>query len=192
MPRPKAYNEETVLTAAMNCFWRKGYTATSMKDLEAATGLTPGSIYNSFGSKDGLFLRVLEYYTNRYTNQRVKRMLETPDPVAGISHYLTECFDTDAIMLGSGCLLINTAAELGPHDADICKKVKQYLKPADEALQQVIERGQTEGSINEKADPALLAEHLGLLMTGMLVSSKLNPKRDWNPMVRESVERILH
>ncbi len=192
MPRPKAYNEETVLTAAMNCFWTKGYTATSLKDLEAATGLTPGSIYNSFGSKDGLFTQVLDYYTGRYTNKRIKRLLGNTDPIDGISNYLTECFTTDAVMLGSGCLLINTAAELGPHNAKVRKQVKKALKPANEALRSVIERGQEDGTINPQANSEQLAEHLGVLMTGMLVSSKLNPDRDWNPMVRESVERILH
>lgn len=73
MSRPKSYNEKTVLDAAMLCFWHKGYFATSMKDLERSTGLTPGSLYNSFGSKDGLFLQSLDHYIDSIVCGRVNR-----------------------------------------------------------------------------------------------------------------------
>ena len=49
------------LEAAMQCFWRHGYEATSLRDLTGAMGLTAPSLYNSFGDKQQLFGRALEH-----------------------------------------------------------------------------------------------------------------------------------
>ena len=62
MARPREFNEDAALDAAMHCFWAKGYQATSVRDLEAETGLTTPSLYNAFGDKRALFRRALERY----------------------------------------------------------------------------------------------------------------------------------
>jgi TetR/AcrR family transcriptional regulator, transcriptional repressor for nem operon len=59
MPRPREFDEASALKAAMECFWRRGYEATSVRDLSDAMGLTAPSIYNAFGDKRQLFGRAL-------------------------------------------------------------------------------------------------------------------------------------
>jgi AcrR family transcriptional regulator len=60
--RPREFDEDEVLRAALRVFWEKGYESTSLSDLLAAMGLTKSSLYKAFGSKEALFWRVVERY----------------------------------------------------------------------------------------------------------------------------------
>ena len=51
MPRPKEFSEIAALDAAVDCFWQRGYEATSMRDLAASMGISAPSLYNAFGDK---------------------------------------------------------------------------------------------------------------------------------------------
>lgn len=62
MARPRTFEENDVVDRAMLQFWREGFAGTSITDLEKATGINRISLYNTFGDKDGLFLRALEQY----------------------------------------------------------------------------------------------------------------------------------
>lgn len=60
MARSRSFDEHQVLTQCGEAFRRQGYDATSVDDLVAATGLKRGSLYQAFGSKQGVFLAVLQ------------------------------------------------------------------------------------------------------------------------------------
>src|ERR1700733_14070568 len=62
MARPRMFDEQEVLDAAREAFWTNGYTATSLDDLTAATGLGKGSLYAAFGGKRQLFDRLFGDY----------------------------------------------------------------------------------------------------------------------------------
>ncbi|NNF96075.1 MAG: TetR/AcrR family transcriptional regulator, partial [Halobacteria archaeon] len=62
MPRVKVFDEDKALQAAMLEFWRSGYEATSIQDLEQAMALKRTSIYNAFGNKRSLFQQALQRY----------------------------------------------------------------------------------------------------------------------------------
>ena len=66
MARPREFDIDHVLNAAMHAFWQRGYEATSLADLMEATGLQKGSLYKAFGDKHSLFMQAL----NRYLAQR--------------------------------------------------------------------------------------------------------------------------
>lgn len=55
--RPRQFDEEQVLDAAMKAFWAKGYESTSLADLVEVTGLHKGSLYQAFGDKHTLLDR---------------------------------------------------------------------------------------------------------------------------------------
>lgn len=63
MARPREFDETLAIDAAATVFRRRGYAATSIEDIVQATGVHRGSLYATFGSKRGLFLRVLERAT---------------------------------------------------------------------------------------------------------------------------------
>ena len=62
MARPREFDEVTALEAAMECFWHRGYEATSVRDLADKMRISAPSLYNTYGDKRELFTRSLERY----------------------------------------------------------------------------------------------------------------------------------
>ena len=191
MARPKAFDQDFVLTEAMLCFWRRGYSATSMKNLEVATGLTPGSIYNSFGSKDGLFLSSLDHYIEKVVKRRVQQYLLAGDPIAGIAAYVYDGFHQEKGAVRDGCLLINTSTELGPHDEVVRKQVIKGMKVAQNGLERALDRAKQSGQIDQSVDSKLRARHLGLVLNGMLVQTKISAGQQWLDDAMVNVRTLL-
>ncbi len=65
MARHARYDRKTALEKAVGLFWEKGYHGSSMKQIEQALDMRPGSIYATFGSKDGLFSEALAAYAEQ-------------------------------------------------------------------------------------------------------------------------------
>ena len=74
MVRSRSYDEDEVLARAMHAFRREGYAGISIPQLEAATGLSSGSIYNSFGDKRGIFFAAFEHYVQACSNSASRNM----------------------------------------------------------------------------------------------------------------------
>ena len=66
MPRPKEFIPDDAIEKAMQVFWHKGYEATSMEDLLSAMDLNRGSLYDTFGDKRQLFLKVIDRYCTTF------------------------------------------------------------------------------------------------------------------------------
>ena len=83
----RQFDHDTVVDRAMMVFWRKGYGGTSIDDLEKATRLRRGSLYNAFGDKQGLFVAALKRYETTVGQERIKQ-LSNPDPYRAIEGFL--------------------------------------------------------------------------------------------------------
>src|SRR5687767_9218381 len=90
MPRPRAFDEADVLDAAVDCFWRGGLEATSIRDLASEMGINCPSLYNAFGDKRALFIRVLEHYVCRFTRARISLLEDMASPKAAIHAYFDD------------------------------------------------------------------------------------------------------
>ena len=89
MARPREFDEEAVLDAAVNCFWAQGYEATSVRDLVEKTGITGASLYNAFGDKRALYRKALDHYIEASIADRMRRC-EKLAPREAISAFLAE------------------------------------------------------------------------------------------------------
>src|ERR1700739_2510356 len=83
MPRPREFDETAALEAAIECFWRHGYEATSLRHLTAPMGLTAPNLYNAFGDKQQLFSRALEraYSTSESFAERAAARRNNPTTI---------------------------------------------------------------------------------------------------------------
>ena len=79
MPRPKEFNPDDAIEKAMHVFWHKGYEATSMEDLLTAMDLNRGSLYDTFGDKRQLFLKVMDRYCTTFAGSKFS-LLDQPGP----------------------------------------------------------------------------------------------------------------
>lgn len=181
MPRSKSFDESTVLSQMMNVFWQQGYDATSMRDIEKATKLSAGSIYNEFGSKQKLFNRALSFYINTVIEQRITSFLQGFQPaLEGIRLFiLTTFIDVPKQYQGQSCLLVNTAAELGQSDELIGATIKRGLKGIDKALIIALEQAKKDKDLPANLDCNLAGMQLSLMLPGLLIAAKnnVNPKQ---------------
>ena len=174
MARPKSFNKEHVLGLAIMVFWKKGFDATSMKDLEMATHLTPGSIYHEFGSKLGLFEHALSQYIDTVVAFRVAHYLsQTEDPMQTVRDFIVSSFrDVPKEVRGDACLLVNTATELGKTKPSVSTVIKRGFRTIEKGLYRQLHAAQVNGDIREDLDCQAAAKQLTHLMSGLLVASK--------------------
>lgn len=109
MGRPREFDEDEALEAALRLFWEKGYEGTSLGDLVGAMGLKKASLYKAFGSKESLFWRVVERYNRDFLGFRLEALSEpTPRRIAErLLHGVTELHNGGRTP--RGCLELNAA-----------------------------------------------------------------------------------
>ncbi len=173
MARPLSFDKNKALVNAMLVFWYQGYEATSMKDLERATGLVPSSIYNAFGNKEAFFLQILNHYAENVLGPRIERYLKQDDPIKAIQDFFTTCFtDLPRGKSGMACLLVNSISEMAIHNENI----RKVLNKAEGVLQSnfvaCIKQAQKQKRISNQYDSQVMADQLLITLNGLLVSSK--------------------
>ena len=171
MARLKEFDVDRVLDRAAETFWRLGYDATSIQDLEEATGLGRGSLYNAFGDKEGLFLAALDRYGAKYGASPL-RHLEERDVARGIRSMLEDIL---ARMKNpknpQGCLLTNACLQ-GPGSPGIADKVAANMKYMEDRLERAIARARDSGQIPADAEPRQLARFYGAVAQSLGVAHK--------------------
>lgn len=174
MPRTKTYNAEQVLQACMLVLWEHGYESSSMRQLEEATGLSAGSLYHAFGSKDVVYERALEHYLNTVIANRIQHYLQSASPVIdGIEGFL--CSSVSANLENfpfQSCMLVNTAAELGQQKPGIGAVIRSGFKRIDIALRDAVERAQRAREIAPQFEASLLAGQLALMLPGLILAKR--------------------
>lgn len=178
MGRPREFDEEAVLQAAVHCFWLRGFEATSMRDLAIGTGITTASLYNAFGDKRALFRRALDFYVERSFGDRVGRFEALP-PLQALRAFFEEIIERS---MGDadhkGCMLVNSALEVAPHDPEFQRVVASVLVQVEGFFRRCAENGQLDGSIS-KMQPS---DDLGRLLLGVLlgirVLARARPERE--------------
>lgn len=178
MPWGKKYNESEVLDSAMLAFWRRGYEGTSMQDLVDATGINRGSIYAAFTSKRELFLRTLEHYDRIYRERHLRRVSEAyPPRDAIVEAFVDAARKPDNEERPWGCLLVNSALELSPHDPEVRTLVQHSLRAVERFFLTHIEAGQASGEINPEIDARATAQALLGLFLGLRVMTRSGGNR---------------
>lgn len=165
------------MEAAVQCFWSRGYEATSVRDLVASTGITSASLYNAFGDKRTLYQRALDHYVEESIAGRIRRCEELP-PRQAISAFFAEILKRS---LGDpqhkGCMLVNAALDVAPHDPDFQRLVAGVLIRIEAFFLGCIEAGQADGTITRSLPAASLAQHLLGVLMGVRVLARVRPER---------------
>jgi TetR/AcrR family transcriptional regulator, transcriptional repressor for nem operon len=164
MARPKSFDEEAALEQAVRLFRERGYEATSLADLEAQLGVGRQSLYNTFGSKQALFLKALDRYRRESAEALLER-LNVPgaglDEIRAFFHQAVESLTS--VDPRCGCLVTNTIVERGPQDAEAllrCNAARDVLERAfRRALAQAKARGELPAAMDAEALATLLVVH---------------------------------
>ncbi|MFF5721852.1 TetR/AcrR family transcriptional regulator [Streptomyces buecherae] len=177
MARPRTFDEERALDAAVWAFWAKGYEATSTQDLCSATGLGRSSIYNTFSSKRELFTRALARYMDVMTAGQVAVLEQVERPAMERLRALFDVvidgeFERRVEGRSVGCLTVNTTVEIAGRDPEIAELLARDLERRLASFRGVIEAGQRAGEISTARDADSLARFINAVIGGMRVSAQ--------------------
>ncbi|HSI00557.1 MAG TPA: TetR/AcrR family transcriptional regulator [Reyranella sp.] len=186
MARLKDFDEERALDSAVDCFWKRGYEATTVRNLADAMKIGGASLYNTYGDKRALFARSLERYADRSMRERIARLESGHRPKQAIRAFMAEIIDRSLKDRDrKGCLLINSALDVAPHDAEIGQVVAGYLDELRAFFRRNIEAAQQEGQVPWAVDAEEISGHLLGVLAGIRVLARTGARRK----VLESVAR---
>ncbi len=175
MGRPREFEIEDALDAAVKAFWSRGYKATSLEDLMKATGLHKGSLYKAFGGKHAFFKSALEHYLRKVETIHRQSLEGQASPKAGMQQWFARlaefCVDENGHFLG--CMAVNTVTELAPHDPEVIEVVRTYRNKLIALLTETIAKGQAAGEFRAELDPERSGRLLFTVMVGLTVSMKI-------------------
>jgi TetR/AcrR family transcriptional regulator, transcriptional repressor for nem operon len=173
VPRPREFDEQDVVARATELFWRRGYHATSVRDLGEALALSPSSLYRTFGDKHALFLRALDHYRATDSAEARENLLR-PGPAPDVlREWLVRMVDLDEEGVAArGCFVVNTATELGATDAAVDDRTQAAFRVTRDALREILERGSRAGELRADLDVVATADTLFTLVLGLRVRAR--------------------
>lgn len=191
--RTKEFETDEIADAAMQVFWRRGYTATSVQDLVDGTGLSRSSLYSTFQNKQGLYQKALQRYEILTTLNNVKLLSGSGSPKALIRQLLINVVEDELNdSEHKGCLVANACLELAGHDEDVSQFVASNLQKLQHALESLLIKAQQSGEIASTQNPRALASFFLNTMQGLRVLGKGSPFEQRKQCLMDVVEVALN
>jgi AcrR family transcriptional regulator len=165
--RPRGFDEDQAIDAAMRVFWEKSFEGTTMTDLTDATGLTRSSIHAAFGSKEGLFVRSVERYRSVQMRHISKALAEPTLPQA-IEALLRGMVNAISIPGNpKGCLSIHGALACGTEHELVTQVMAKWRRSIENRIKERIQQAQREGELGRDVNAADYARYIGTIMIGI-------------------------
>ncbi len=170
MPRKPNYDREALIDIARDVFWKQGWAGTSMKDLERALKLKPGSFYAAFGSKDALYSLALE----RYARDGMARLdvLEAELGALGALRHQPLLVVVDTAAQVRACMLAKTYVELRSKDHPLSEVAAAHLGKAEARFSALFAAAQRDGDIAARHDPKLLGQRYQSDLLGLRIMAE--------------------
>lgn len=179
--RQRQFLKEEALSRAMEVFWRKGYSGTSLSDLTEAMGINKPSLYAAFGNKEKLFVSAINEYVEQYGAPHFEKLLNGEASLRErVKAYLVSIANmvTNAKLPG-GCLVADSTCEAGssclPEGAE--ETILSINTASTKAFVGFFRDEQSKGHIESPASPDVLADYLLALQFGLAVMARNGIKR---------------
>ena len=172
----------------MNAFWSRGYRRTSIEDLVSTTGVSRASLYNAYPDKRELFMVSVGRYLDEVMRDKVRRLNEVNPAGEAVRRFLFDLLEVPVVRLRRGCLLTNTAVELGFEDKGAAALIRREFALVENALHKRLVEARKTGELAEHVEPRAYARELITLAQGILVLARIGVDSD---MLRDAVRAAL-
>ncbi len=193
MARPRAFDTDQALEAAMHVFWLKGYEGASLSDLLDAMQIARGSLYKAFEDKRSIYLAALDRYDRRVVEGGVVMLDDRAigDGMIRVERLLHAAVEPVAQMDDRrGCFLCNAAVERAPVDADVEKKVQAMLKRLEDGIARALSESRVAGAWDHERCRAA-ARALTTFYMGLRVMAKAGQSaRDLRGIIRTTLSEM--
>lgn len=185
MARPKSFDEDKVLDAAIDCFWRNGLKSASIRDLADEMGIAGPSLYNAYGCKKELFVQALGRYAEARMRVRLAHLEAAYPPKDAILTFFADTIGDALTTSGQrGCMIANTAMEVTPQDTEITATVAAHLHEIRAFFARAVTAGQASGTV----PPGLDAEDASSLFLALLLGLRVMARTQ---ATRERLEQAV-
>ena len=172
MARSKAFNETEVLEKARDLFWKRGFAATSIGELEKHLGISRSSLYQTYGGKRELYDKTLAAYQHQNLTRLRKALLKTNDLHQSLIDLFTHAAmqqHPDCNSKARGCYVVNATTEMANSCADALNFVSTNREKFVEILAESLARAQVQGKLEKAAPTQDLADYLFVCYNGLQV-----------------------
>ena len=170
------FDVDEALDAMLRVFWQQGFKATSTKQLAASASLSEGSLFNTFGNKQAIYVRALKRY--EVMLESMDTIITTdPSPLSGIRMYWESIANYAADPShAAGCFFTNACIERSD-DPEVEQLIRNYHKRSESLFKKALDRAVAIGELNAKADRKAMSQFLLHSTQGIRVLSRLNPAK---------------
>ena len=172
MARPKEFDREAALAAAMRLFWAKGYDATSTDDLRHAIGIGRQSLYDTFGGKRTLYLEALRRYQDDSVAARIKTLRAAASPLSAIEQFLVAVARETPTQRAMGCMGVRAICDFGTSDPDVSALGKSAGTVVESALEDTLRKAKAKNEVRSSLNVRAAAQFLQATLTGLKVAAR--------------------
>ncbi len=169
----KQFDTEVALSKAMEVFWAHGYQAASLSQLLKNMGIGKKSLYDTFGNKESLFLKALDYYARTTIRDIRARLSADGSPLANLKHLLEEWQQMHSQPGSCGCMLGTNIADFNTDDQALASIMRVYLQQLEDIFTTTLKRAQAAGELSPSANPRNLARLLLCTTQGMALLGRV-------------------
>ena len=171
--RPRAFDREQALHAALELFWKEGYEPASVARLCEVMDIKPPSLYATFGNKAALFLEAVRHYEEVFWKAPSQRFLREPDLYRAVEEF----FATAAKILLSpetpcGCMLVLAAVNISPGETEIIQAIREMRMATKAMFAARLRRAVADGQLPADADITALSGALNALLEGLSLQAR--------------------
>jgi len=147
--RPRKFDQDDALMAAVNVFWAKGYDGASMKDLTEAMGINGPSLYSTFGDKKDLYLQAIDRYSSNDACAPLVAFESEPDITRAVRAFMNAAIEyaTQHESGARGCFLSSCVATTAGEVAGVDDLLADAIQDTDERLAKRFELEKSEGAL---------------------------------------------
>jgi AcrR family transcriptional regulator len=171
--RPRAFDRDMALEAAMRLFWTRGYEATSIADLAEAMGINPPSLYAAFGDKRRLFAEAVERYRKGpggFAAEAFAGAATAREAITRLLDRVAEVYVDPACP--RGCMVIHAGQNCARGDEEVAEALALIRRETQRFIRARLEEGAQSGEVNADADPAELAAFYAAVLQGMSTQAR--------------------
>ncbi|WP_431039246.1 TetR/AcrR family transcriptional regulator [Streptomyces sp. P6-2-1] len=175
--RPREFDLDEALDAAVDVFWRQGYEGTTLHDLTTAMGISRPSLYAAFGDRESTFRQAVRRYSE-VDMHYVEDSLAQPTAFGVAAHFLRH--NVRAITNPArppGCLSIQGGVSGSRTDQHVVDFLSSSRAAVEARFAERFRRAVAEGDLPEDESPADLAKYLNVVTSGLAVQAAAGTSR---------------
>ncbi|MEP4363654.1 MAG: TetR/AcrR family transcriptional regulator [Roseibium sp.] len=194
--RPRKFDEDQTLDKIMQIFWEHGYSATSLDQISAATGLNRPSLYGAFGSKKDMYLKIVGRFADlmqTHLRNAGSTVIGAKPKLKAIMNAAIDLYTGKTEMAGApfGCLAISTLPAEAAQDSEFRAALEAVLARMDKGFCRLI-LAENENRITE-IEAMETAQHLALLLHGLSIRARAGePSKKLKQLATSAVDKIMN